>query len=126
MLTEVGSEDTGTVPTPPRRAMANASDAAVLAAILDRLIPPDGGFGARALRLEAEVARRVPGVTALVERLSDFESLDAAMQDEVLRALAAAGDETFAALVAAAHELYYADPRTWPQIGYTTNLPGRP
>ena len=35
-------------------------------------------------------------------------------------------DPVFAALVVTVHELYYADPRSWPGLGYTTHLPGRP
>jgi hypothetical protein len=67
------------------------------------------------------VRARFPGVEALLRRLSAFPSLDAA-----LHALGEGGDDAFAALVEIVHAAYYADPRSWASIGYTTHLPGRP
>jgi hypothetical protein len=95
-----------------------------LAAVLDRLIPDDGFPGAVALGIEATVAALVPGLDELLARLEGFAALDAARQDELLAGLE--GDPGFAALVAAAHAAFYADPRSWPAIGYTTNIPERP
>ena len=97
---------------------------AALAAVLDRLIPDDGFPGAAALGLEQAVARLVPGLDGLLGRLEGFASLGEAQQDELLASLDS--DPVFAALVAAAHALFYADPRSWPAVGYTTNIPGRP
>jgi hypothetical protein len=97
-----------------------------LGAILDRLVPDDGFPGATALALEDAVAALVPELTQLLDRMPDFASLDNAQQDAALRELEAAGDPVFAALVQAAHAVFYADPRSWPALGYTTHVPGRP
>jgi hypothetical protein len=96
----------------------------VLTAVLDRLIPDDGFPGAAALGLEETAAALVPELDELLARLEGFPSLDAEAQDAALAALA--DDPAFQALVAAAHAAFYADPRSWPAIGYTTNVPGRP
>ena len=85
--------------------------------LLDRLIPDDGFAGARSLGIADAVAALVPGLDTLLGRIN---------ADEDLEALDAAADPTFAALVQAAHAVFYADPRSWPALGYTTNVPGRP
>jgi hypothetical protein len=97
-----------------------------LEAILDRLIPPDETPGATAFELAPRVRRNLPQLELLLERLGGFAELSAEEQNEVLRTLDAEGDPVFSRLVATAHELYYADPRSWPSLGYTTHLPGRP
>jgi hypothetical protein len=97
---------------------------ATLAAVLDRLIPDDGFPGAAALELEESVAALVPELGALLPRLEGFAELDEAQQDEVLVSLE--DDPVFAVLVGAAHAAFYADPRSWSAVGYTTNIPGRP
>jgi hypothetical protein len=84
---------------------------------LDRLIPDDGHPGANALGIAEAVAALVPELDSLLARIES---------DDDLAALDAAGDPAFAALVAAAHAVFYADPRSWPELGYTTNIPGRP
>jgi hypothetical protein len=84
---------------------------------LDLLIPDDGFPGAAALEIRAAVAALVPGLDDLLGRIHS---------EEDLRALDAAGDPAFGALVTAAHAVFYADPRSWPELGYTTNIPGRP
>jgi hypothetical protein len=100
------------------------STGTALGAVLDRLIPDDGFPGAAALGLEETVASLVPELDELLARLEGFSALDEAGQEEVLASLE--GDPAFAALVAAAHAAFYADPRSWPALGYTTNIPGRP
>ena len=85
--------------------------------ILDRLIPDDGFPGAAALDIANRVRALVPDLDSLLERIES---------DADLAALDAAGDPAFAALVAAAHSVFYADPRSWSALGYTTNVPGRP
>ena len=85
--------------------------------VLDLLIPDDGGPGAAALGIADAVRPLVPGLDALLDRIGS---------DEDLEALDRAGDPAFSALVAAAHAVFYADPRSWPALGYTTNVPGRP
>ena len=85
--------------------------------LLDHLVPADAFPGIVALGLADAVAALVPGLEDLLARIHS---------EEDLRALDAAGDPAFAALVAAAHAVFYADPRSWPELGYTTNSPGRP
>jgi hypothetical protein len=97
-----------------------------LTAVLDRLIPADDASpGAVACGVAAIVGSRVPGVDQLLGRLDGFERWDEARQDAALRELEKAGDPTFLALVEAAQAAFYADPRSWPALGYTTNVPGR-
>ncbi len=98
----------------------------LLDAILDRLVPPEAGPGAVALELGASLPGRVTGLEELLDRLVGFDGWPPETQDSALRALEESGDPAFAALVAIANELYYSDPRAWPALGYTTNLPGRP
>lgn len=100
--------------------------AAALAAILDRLIPADDGPGAVECGLADAVYSRVPRLDGLLERLAGFEAWSAEDQDAALVELEQVADPVFAALVDAALTLFYADPRSWPQLGYTTNVPGRP
>ena len=97
-----------------------------LDAILDRLIPADEMPGALDLALGPEVRERVLGLDHLLERLGSFATLPPLEQDALLRTLDDEGDPVFASLVVTVHELYYADHRSWPGVGYTTNLPGRP
>lgn len=96
-----------------------------LEAILRELVPVDEPPGAEAW-LGALVARRVEGLDALLERLQGFEALEPLGRLAVLEQLDAQGDPAFARLVEAALEAFYADPRSWPAIGYATHLPGRP
>jgi hypothetical protein len=97
-----------------------------LEAILDRLLPGDASPGAAALEMSDAVLPLVPGLPALLEELDDFATLSADDQDATLRRLDAAGDPVFDALVQAAHSVFYADPRSWRALGYTTHVPGRP
>ena len=98
-----------------------------LEAILDRLIPPhDDAPGARELGVAPRIAAAVLDLDALLASLAAFERRSPAEQDAILDGLDRAGDPVFVRLVAVAHEMFYADPRSWPAIGYTTNIPGRP
>jgi hypothetical protein len=97
-----------------------------LDAILDRLIPADETPGAVDLALGSLVRDRVPGLGNLLERLESFPRLSPDQQDAMLRSLEEEGDPIFQSLVVTVHELYYADRRSWPGVGYTTNLPDRP
>jgi hypothetical protein len=85
--------------------------------LLDRLIPDDGSPGAQALGIADAVAALVPELDALLERIETGEDLET---------FDASGDPALAALVATAHAVFYADPRSWAELGYTTNVPGRP
>src|SRR4051794_8986864 len=96
-----------------------------LEAILDRLIPADESPGATAFALGPQVRRNVPKLDLLLKRMGDFAKLSVEEQDTVLGKLDHEGDPVFAALVVAVHELYYADPRSWAGLGYTTHLQGR-
>lgn len=79
--------------------------------LLDLLIPDDGFPGATALGIGDAVATLVPDLDDLLERIESEADLH---------------DPAFAALVTAAHSVFYADPRSWPPLGYTTHVPGRP
>ena len=97
-----------------------------LDAILDRLIPADETPGALDLALGPLARDRVPELDNLLERLGSFPSLSPDQQDAMLRGLDEEGDPIFQSLVVTVHELYYADCRSWPSVGYTTHLPDRP
>ena len=97
-----------------------------LDAILDRLIPADEMPGALDLALGQKVRDRVLDLDNLLQRLASFAALAAPDQDALLRKLDEEADPVFASLVVAVHELYYADHRSWPSVGYATNLLGRP
>ncbi len=97
-----------------------------LDSVLDRLIPADEMPGALDLALGPKVRDSVLDLDDLLERLASFATLSPLEQDALLRALDDAGDPVFASLVATVHVLYYADHRSWPSVGYTTNLPRRP
>jgi hypothetical protein len=97
-----------------------------LDAILDRLIPSDDTPGAAVLNLAPHACRQVADLDLLVARLAGFEALTMDDQETVLQGLDDERDPIFAALVTTVHELYYADHRSWPALGYTTHLPGRP
>ena len=97
-----------------------------LDAILDRLIPADEMPGALDLALGPKVRDRVLDLDHLLERLASFATLSPPEQDALLRKLDDQADPIFASLVVTVHELYYADHRSWPSVGYTTNVPGRP
>jgi hypothetical protein len=93
--------------------------------ILDRLIPADSTAGAADFGLAAQIRERVPDLDDLLERLASFAALSLPEQDALLRQLDDERDPIFESLVVTVHELYYADPRSWPLVGYTTHLPGR-
>jgi len=97
-----------------------------LDAILDRLIPADEMPGALDLALGPKVRDRVLDLDNLLERLAGFATLSPPEQDALLRKLDDQADPILASLVVTVHELYYADHRSWPSVGYTTNLPARP
>ena len=97
---------------------------ALLDAILDRLIPADEAPGALDLELGPSVRSRVPELDNLLDRLGSFTSLPLKEQEDTLRRLDDEEDPTFQALVMTVHELYYADSRAWPAIGYARHVPG--
>jgi hypothetical protein len=94
----------------------------VLDALLDRLIPADDTPGAVDLALGALVRDRVPNLDNLLERLGSLTMLSPHEQDAMLRGLEDEGDPIFVSLVVTVHELYYADHRSWPSVGYTTKI----
>jgi hypothetical protein len=97
-----------------------------LVGVLDRLIPSDAAPGASDLLTESQLTGRVPALRAFLNELGDFSLLPPNEQDTILHQLDASFHPVFASLVEAAHELFYADPHSWPSLGYTTNIPGRP
>ena len=97
-----------------------------LEAILALIIPADESPGAAGLSLAGAVERALPGVEELASRLSGFEERPPDEQDDVLARLDRSGDPLFRDLVVVAQDLYLSDPRSWPSIGYSTNVPGRP
>ncbi len=97
-----------------------------LEVILQRIVPGEDGTTALAHDVGPSVRALVPELDELLRRLEGFEMLDEAHQDASLRSLDEQGDPVFAALVTAAQSCYYADARSWPTLGYTTHLPGRP
>jgi hypothetical protein len=97
-----------------------------LRAVVDRLIPDDGTPGAIALGIDDAIRARLPHIDELLARLQGFELLDDAAQDLALERLESHGDALFARLVELAHVAFYADPRSWPALGYSTRIPGRP
>ncbi len=106
------------------RKATEAGDPA-LVALLDRVIPAEDGPGAVECGLAAAVRSRDPDLDDLLSELSGFENLTVGEQDAVLARLDAPG-AAFRRFVELAQEVYYADPRSWPSIGYTSNVPGRP
>ena len=96
-----------------------------LAAILRELIPAEEAVGAETW-LVPPVLERVDGLDTLLDRVGDLESLAAADRQLLLQRLDDESDPVFARLVEAAHEVFYADPRSWAGIGYETHLPARP
>jgi hypothetical protein len=107
-------------------AHSGSTEADTLNALLDRLVPTDDAPGALDLELGAKVRHRLPELPMLLERLDGLEMLPPDEQDRRLLHLDESNDLVFTALVETVHELYYADHRSWPSVGYTTHLPGRP
>ena len=99
---------------------------APLDAVLARLIPVDGDPDALRVDLATALLDAVPELDGLLQRIEGFDSLDEAQQDAALRALDERQDAGFAALVTTAQAWFYADPRSWRLLGYTSNVPGRP
>jgi hypothetical protein len=98
-----------------------------LEAVLECLLPAEGSTpGATALALAPRVAAAIPDLEELLGGLEGFPDLTGEEQVAVLERLERSADPAFARLVAAAEEAYWADPRSWASVGYTTNLPGRP
>jgi hypothetical protein len=113
---------------------------ALLAAVLDRIVPPNGGVpGAGALGVGESIERTLAG-SAPLRRLileglvevdvaagaAGFESLDGAARDELLRAVEAAHPAFFAALVNHAYRGYYTHPTVLEHLERTTGYPARP
>lgn len=110
-------------------------DLALVAAILDRLLPPHEDLpGAGAMGLAPAVATEAARYPVLGDALStvltglpgDFSGLDGQAQDEALRALEAAQPEAFAGLVNLAYNAYYTDGRVLRLIERRTGYEARP
>lgn len=97
-----------------------------LGAVLDRLIPADGTPGALGCGVDAVVRERVAGLDAWLDGLAGFADLDPEEQDAWLLRIERRGDQVFQQVVRVAHEAFYADPRSWPPLGYFTGVPPRP
>lgn len=106
--------------------MTRAVDRALLVAVLDRLLPPNGGLaGAGGLGL----AGQVPDSAAqpILDQLpADFLALDAAGQRAALKAAEAATPAPFHELVRFAYVAYYRDARVLAGIELATGYPNRP
>ena len=103
-----------------------AVSGALLVAVLDRLLPPNGDFaGAGGLGLAAQVPASAaqPILAALP---ADFLALDAAAQVAALQAVEAANRLGFHELVRFAYVAYYRDSRVLARIELATGYPDRP
>jgi len=101
-------------------------DQALLVAVLDRLLPPNGDLpGAGSLGLAAQVPASAaqPILAALP---ADFLALAAAAQVAALQAVEAAGPTRFHELVRFAYVAYYRDSRVLARIELATGYPDRP
>ena len=99
---------------------------ALLVAVLDRLLPPNGDLpGAGGLGLAAQVPASAaqPILAALP---ADFLALAAAAQVAALQAVEAAGPTRFHELVRFAYVAYYRDSRVLARIELATGYPDRP
>lgn len=108
---------------------------ALLAAVLDRLLPGgDGWPAAGALGLGDTVrdqGRAIPAQAsatraAIAALPAGFTDLPPPAQDDALRAVESAAPSDFAALVAAAYSAYYADARVQAVIAAKSGAPVRP
>jgi hypothetical protein len=113
---------------------------ALLAAVLDRVVPQNGDVpAAGALGVGAAIERTLAGsaplrrliLDGLVEidvasGLAGFEALDDAARDDRLRAVEAAHPAFFAALVNHAYRGYYTHPTVLRHLERTTGYPARP
>ena len=113
---------------------------ALLVAVLDRIVPPREGLaGAGGLGVDAAIERTLAltphlrrlfleglaEIEVTVARQSDraFGSLDAVVQEQVLRAVEAAQPVFFAALVEHTYRGYYILPEVHALIGYESRPP---
>jgi hypothetical protein len=112
----------------------------LLAAVLDRIVPPrDQLPGAGGLGVDAAIDRTLAQTPRLRRRFLDglaeiavasarrtdrhFQALDAATQDDVLRTVEAAQPAFFAALVEHTYRGYYTLPEVHAVIGYEPRPP---
>jgi hypothetical protein len=121
-------------------AVFDAEQRALLAAALDRLVPPSGdrpGAGQLGvaepieLALAASAALRRLFLVGLVEidlaaGAGGFRALDGQAQDEVLRRIEADHPAFFAALLSHAYRGYYAHPTVLRALERATGYPARP
>jgi hypothetical protein len=118
----------------------DAEGRALLAAALDRLVPPNGDLpGAGGLGVAEPIERTLAG-SATLRRLfleglvevdlaagaAGFRSLDGRAQDEVLRRVEAGHGAFFAALLNHAYRGYYTHPRVLQSLERATGYPARP
>lgn len=130
----------------PMPSVLSAEQRRLLAAVLDRIVPPRAGpdgdaglAGAGCLGVGAAIERTLamtPGlrrllldglttidVTAARQTGRDFLALDAAAQEDVLRAVETAEPDFFAALVEHTYRGYYVRPDVHAAIGYPARPP---
>jgi hypothetical protein len=93
--------------------------AATLRAIIRQLIPADEVSGAFALDIETTVTEDIRDLDEFLSRLSAFTGLDWTAQIAELERSGMAEDPIFAELVDLVHRRFYADPRSWPALGYS-------
>jgi hypothetical protein len=113
---------------------------ALLAAVLDRIVPPNGDVpGAGALGVGDAIERTLAGSAPLRRLILDglvevdvaagpagFAVFDTAARDELLRAVEAAHPAFFAALVNHAYRGYYTHPTVLQDLERATGYPARP
>lgn len=103
-----------------------SADAALLAAVLDRLVPANGDLaGAGGLGL----AGQIPAVAAapvLAALPAGFAGLDAAAATAALQAIEAAQPAAFTELLRFTYIAYYRDPRVLARIEQATGYANRP
>ena len=113
---------------------------ALLAAVLDRIVPPNGEVpGAGALGVGASIERTLAGSAPLRRLIMEglveidvaagpagFQGMEEGARDGLLRAVEAAHPAFFAALVNHAYRGYYTHPRVLEHLERTTGYPARP
>ena len=118
----------------------DAERRALLAAVLDRIVPPNGDVPAAGALGVGDAIERTLAASAPLRRLvldglveidiaagpAGFDALDDGARDELLRAVEAAHPAFFAALVSHTYRGYYTHPTVLQHLERTTGYPARP
>jgi hypothetical protein len=132
---------TGAPPHAPTRTVFDAEQRALLDAVLDRLVPPNGKVPAAGALGVALSIERTLGESPHLRRLfldglravdlaagaqTPFTALPVDHQDALLRRVESAHPTFFAALVNHAYRGYYTHPAVLRHLELTTGYPARP